>query len=274
MIVHPVHDMGANFEPPDGPAATASAYTVRAFGTSRCDLDIDLSDENRPALVTRLLLACLDGLQTMPDAENVVWEWTVAERLQYLLAIAIATQSVPPALNTRCQARDCRIAMQVELDLAAFIAELPPDPVVCRVAGRRVTARLPRGADQRLWRDAKTDIAWLARQLIETVDGQIPERDWGVPTAWIDEFGAALAAQDPHTVLQLSATCPSCGHANPVDFDLEDHILRLFADVQRRLIDDVHGLATAYRWSEVDICALPTWRRRAYLARVVREVQR
>jgi hypothetical protein len=249
------------------PVAAGAPYAARAFGASRLDLDLDLADADRPALVTRVLAACLTGFDSSADA---IWEWTVEERLQGLLAIAVATDSTT-SVETRCMARDCGASMQIDLDFPAFVAQPERDPVVWSADGATVVARLPRGIDQRRWRDTKADTGTLATSLIESIDGRSPDRGWCVPPEWIDGLDAVLAERDPLTVLELDAVCPDCGEINKVEFDLEQRILRLLAEEQRRLIDDVHTLAAMYHWSEADICALPPWRRRAYLARIGRE---
>jgi hypothetical protein len=253
-----------------GNAAAAGGYAARAFGSSRCDLDLDLSDTDRPAVVTRALAGCLSGLGPAAQAETVVWEWTVAERLQALLAVAVASDDALP-LQTRCMQGDCRTDMEIGLDLKAFVADAPRDPFGCTLDGSELVLRLPRGSDQRRWRDAGGDPESLAMRLIESVDGRAPEPGWRVPPDWIEELDAALAERDPLTVLELQLVCPSCGHTNSVAFDLEGWILHLLAEEQCRLIEEVHALAAAYHWSEADICALPPWRRSAYLARLARE---
>ena len=239
---------------------------------SQRDLDLNLSDDDRPGLVTRLLASCLAGFDTLPDAESILWDWTIEERLQGLLAIARATRAEPPPVETRCSASECRAPMRIDLDLSAFATSPGRTPIVCDMAaGERVVARLPRGLDLRHWRDAAEDTGSLATRLIESIDGRVPEPGWRLPQTWLGRLAASLAERDPLTVLQLSAACPDCGRVNLIDFDLEGWILRLLAEEQSRLLDDVHGLASTYHWSEAEICALPPWRRRAYLARVGRE---
>ena len=265
------HDAGADFERRGNLAVAAKVFAARAFGTSR-DLDFDFANPDRPAVLTQLLVACFPCFEVVPDADNIVWQWTVAERLQGLLAIVLATRAGSPPVTTHCQASTCRMPMQLELALAAFVEEPRRDPVVCELAdGQRVTARLPRGIDQRCWRQADADPIWMATRLVESVDGHIPEPGWHVPLGWVDAVAAGLAEHDPLTVLQLKAICPNCGQINLVDFDLEDWLLRLLADEQKAVLDDVHSLAAVYHWSEADICALPRRRRRAYLTRVGRE---
>jgi len=59
--------------------------------------------------------------------------------------------------------------------------------------------------------------------------------------------------------------CPDCNDAFEARLDPPDF---LWAEVDARargLLDDVHTLANAYGWREVDILALSPPRRRAYL---------
>jgi hypothetical protein len=249
------------------------AHAARMFGGSR-DFDIDLSDEDRPGLITRLLAACLTSLNTIPDGEDIAWEWTIEQRLQGLIAIAAASCPAPPPLQLTCRADGCGCFMEIELAPAAF-AEKPREDTTVRVnAGeQQIVVRLPRGSDQRLWREGQLSAVSLAARLIENVDGQRPKRRWVMPQVWLGELETALAERDSLTVLQLNAACPDCGHVNVVDFDLEGWLLRLLAKEQSRFLDGVHVLASAYGWDEDTICALPPWRRDAYLARLARETR-
>ena len=248
----------------------APEHTARAFGLAEGDLDIRPDDADRPSAVTRLLACCLDGFPDREAAETSVWEWTLAERLQGLLAIAIAGGAVAPPWQTPCD--HCKAAIEIDVPLEAFVETPRGGPIVCRSPdGKFITARQPRGSDTRAWLDNVGDAAAMTKRLIVGIDGAAPAADWLVPQAWIGPVADALAESDPLTVLQLQAECPTCGHANLIDFDLEGWLLGLLAGEQQHLIDDVHRLASVYHWSEAAICALPHWRRRAYLARIERE---
>ena len=272
--MHLSRDHDGTIQPRHGEPPPA-AYAARAFGQARRDLDIDLADADRPNLVTRLLLGGLIDLDALPDVADRVWAWTIEERLQALLAITVATCPAPPPWQTRCQEAACRGAMEIAIDPASFVAAPRPDLLSWRAAdGSAVTARLPNGRDLRRWhRAGVADAAALATPLVEAVDGRAPDPGWRVPDGWLDGLAEAFAERDPLTVLQLVAACPDCGAANRIDFDLEGWLLGLLAAEQRRLIDDVHGLTSAYHWSEAAICALPAWRRRAYLARAAAEAK-
>ena len=247
-------------------------HQARAFGLASGDLDIRLDDADRPAVVTRVLAACLDGFPDHQLAEDVVWEWTLAERLQGLLAIVIAGGTTPPPWHTRCDR--CAIAIEIDVPPPAFVEPPRRGGIAWRSPdGHAVCARLPHGNDVRAWHANAADARAMATMLVEGLDGEAPAPGWLIPPAWLDPLGEALAESDPLTALQLHAGCPNCGQLNIIDFDLEGWLLDLFADEQQHLIDDVHRLARFYHWSEAAICALPQWRRRAYLARIEREAE-
>ena len=243
---------------------------ARPFGSNRSDLDLDLGDPDRPAAITRVLASCLDGFADRQAAEDAVWQWSVAERLQGLLAVATAGGGPYPPWQMRCDG--CAVAVEIDVVPENFAAAPRRDGVVCHVPeGHVVSLRLPRGLDQRAWRESSADAIAMATALIERFDGEVPEREWRVPADWLDALADSLAECDPLTALQFQAPCPGCGHVNVVDFDLEGWLLGRLAVEQQRLLDDVHRLASSYHWSEAEICALPRRRRRAYLARVERE---
>jgi len=245
-------------------------HTARAFGLAGGDLDIRLDDVDRPAAVTRVLAGCLDGLAAGEPAESVVWEWTLAERLQGLLAVVIAGGTTATRWQMRCER--CRAGIEIDVPLSAFVGSPRHGAITCHSPdGHTITARLPRGTDTRAWRADAGDASAMAAMLVDGVDGEAPAPGWLMPQPWLGPLADALAESDPLTVLQLQAECPDCDHANVIDFDLEGWLLALLADEQQHLIDDVHRLAGAYHWSEAAICALPRWRRRAYLARIERE---
>jgi hypothetical protein len=229
-----------------------------------------LPQQSRPTAITRVLAACLDAFVDGEGMESIVWEWTLAERLQRLIAIVITGETSTSSWQTRCGR--CAVAIEIDVPLPAFVEPLRHGAVTCHSPdGHAITARLPCGNDARAWRTNAADPCAMATMLVDRLDGEAPPAGWRVPRAWLRPLADALAEADPLTVLQLQAGCPNCGHLNVIDFDLEGWLLGLLADEQQHLIDDVHRLARVYHWSEAAICALPHWRRRAYLAQIERE---
>jgi hypothetical protein len=63
----------------------------------------------------------------------------------------------------------------------------------------------------------------------------------------------------------IDLSCPACGHGWQVIFDIESFLWAKVSALAKRLLHEVHGLASAYGWTERDILALPAVRRQFYL---------
>lgn len=81
------------------------------------------------------------------------------------------------------------------------------------------------------------------------------------------EIDALIAAQDPAADLRLDLRCASCGHDWSLGFDPAGYCWEEIEARAVRLLDEVHGLARAYGWSEGEVLSLSPARRRAYLER-------
>lgn len=74
-----------------------------------------------------------------------------------------------------------------------------------------------------------------------------------------------VAKADPLSETLLDLVCAACGHPWQAALDIVSYLGREIAYEARRLLSDVHRLASAYGWSESDILAMSPARRRAYL---------
>lgn len=88
-------------------------------------------------------------------------------------------------------------------------------------------------------------------------------------TALPDEIVAAIGEQmlqlDPQAEVQLTLNCPACEHSWSVLFDITTFVWAEISSQARRLLREVHLLATAYGWQEADILAMSAIRRQFYL---------
>jgi hypothetical protein len=84
-----------------------------------------------------------------------------------------------------------------------------------------------------------------------------------------EELTRALDAADPCMDLTLDLSCPACDHTWSAPFDVPAYLWDEIDVRARRLLDEVHALASTYCWSEEQILALSEVRRRAYLERVL-----
>ncbi|MCC6862850.1 MAG: hypothetical protein IT158_30025 [Bryobacterales bacterium] len=79
-----------------------------------------------------------------------------------------------------------------------------------------------------------------------------------------DLIGQAAEA-DPLADVELGLQCPACEQWWEAPFDIVRHFWSEIDAWARRVLREVHVLASAYGWSEPEILALSPWRRQLYL---------
>ena len=248
--------------------AERGGLRARPFGDSVASLDVDVGGAGQARAMTGVLSACLADDEGERLDQQTLARWTLAQRLQGLIAVRLAGGAGRVGVGVTCPA--CGGGMELDIELARFIALPGAAEVAWRSTdGEEVIVRLPRGEDQERWStNATSDPFAIATSLVVTIDGAPPPSDFRVPPTWLPGLDDALEAHDPLTVLALGAECPDCAVAAEHEVDLGAVLLREIGVEQRALLDDVCRLAAALHWSEVDILALPRWRRVQYLARI------
>lgn len=132
-----------------------------------------------------------------------------------------------------------------------------------------VTYRLLTGADLvALAKLADTTLA--SQQLLQACITSLQRNGEAIPVGDLPaEVSQALMEQmgeaEPLANLTLSATCPACGHAWPIIFDIVSYFWSEIKAWAIRLLHEVHVLASAYGWREADILEMSAWRRQRYL---------
>ena len=93
--------------------------------------------------------------------------------------------------------------------------------------------------------------------------------DGAEPADWSDEdverIGAAMAAADPMAEIRLTFNCAKCSLEWEESLDI---VVFLWLEIEaraKRLLIEVHTLASAYGWTEREILSLSEPRRRLYL---------
>ncbi len=74
-----------------------------------------------------------------------------------------------------------------------------------------------------------------------------------------------MAQADPLAETRLALECPSCAHAWEESFDIAGFLWEEIEARARRIVFDVHALASAYGWTEAQILALSAVSRRRAL---------
>jgi rubredoxin len=245
------------------PVAETSTWTARAFAFDPDDLAHAI-DPATPAVATdTLLCACLRDRAGRPPGIDEVRRWTVAQRLDGLLAMRQAGGTTSEQIATKCLSPDCGERFEAELELAACRQSGFDLVTEFETRGRQTRARIPTGEDQARWQRERTSLAVAAAELLEA-DAAASDPD----DATIAALSAALARVDPLRDLPLDLVCPECGATNRYVLDLESHLLQVFARMQRRWLREIAMLASVYHWAEAEIAAMPDWRRAFYLGTI------
>jgi len=83
--------------------------------------------------------------------------------------------------------------------------------------------------------------------------------------AFLDAIEAELDLLDPQAAAGIDLDCPDCGASWQAAADVTEFVWSEVDRFARRLLLDVHALASAYGWTEADVLAVSPARRRFYL---------
>lgn len=88
---------------------------------------------------------------------------------------------------------------------------------------------------------------------------------WPGEPGILDAIEAQLDLLDPQAAVEINLDCPECGASWRAPVDVTEFVWSEIDRFARRLLYDVHTLASAYGWSEADVFAVSPVRRRFYL---------
>jgi hypothetical protein len=86
-----------------------------------------------------------------------------------------------------------------------------------------------------------------------------------LPDSVVESVIRQMSEADPQADLEIDLACPACDHRWQASFDIESFFWSELSAWAKRLLGDVHILASAYGWPESDILNLPPQRRQVYL---------
>lgn len=112
---------------------------------------------------------------------------------------------------------------------------------------------------------AQAESALLCRCVLSARSGERILSPDEVPAPVVTALAARIAEADPQADVRLSLACPACDHRWEEPFDIVMFFWREIEAWAARILREVHTLAAAYGWSEVEVLALSPARRRRYL---------
>jgi hypothetical protein len=149
-----------------------------------------------------------------------------------------------------------------ELRLPAPSSELAR--VHVRLGGQTVAVRRPRVSDL-LAAETEPNVGAARRALLRRVLADTPLSADELPEDEAAAIGEGLAEVATAAAIDLSLDCPSCGASWLEEFDPASFLWDELDTWARRLLADVHVLASAYGWTEQEVLALADGRREVYL---------
>lgn len=224
----------------------------------------DVSAASAVSLVNRLLLAVPDQPAGYNESPDRAAQFTTADRDRLLAAIYQVAYGSRIESTVQCPA--CASCFDVDFSLEELLAFSQPNQAeqLAEPAGdgtfRLADAccfRLPTGADELAVAGLPGEQAaqaLLQRCLLA-----------GDPAASGELVQQAMQAAAPLLELDMLATCPECGHPQPVHFNMQAYLLTRLRNEQPQVVRDVHWLATTYRWAYHEIAELPRRLRRLYV---------
>lgn len=167
-------------------------------------------------------------------------------------------------------------AEQLELSFEAGDVRAPPrsvnGPFLLSVGDHEVEFRLPDSLDL-VAVSANVDVdearsELFARRLSSARRGGEEVAASELPPEVSDAVSEEMDRLDPQGNVRLSVSCPRCGHGWQALFDICSYLRSELDSWARRLLREVHLLASAYGWRESDTLALSPRRRRLYVQMV------
>jgi hypothetical protein len=159
---------------------------------------------------------------------------------------------------------ECAAKLEFQMDTQALL--ISECDSLSTVMVREHSFRLPTSRD--LARAAReSDTLSAAIQIVESCRTDASDAaEWQEED--LEEIGEKLSAADPLAEIRLTFHCVKCGHQWQENLDIAAFLWAEIEARSKRLLMEVHTLASAYGWSEADTLSLSEARRAAYLEMV------
>jgi hypothetical protein len=213
------------------------------------------------------LIARLGGTASAPEARKL----TAFERDRMLAGIFVRLYGDQVESTLRCSA--CNKPFDLSFSLRNLMSQHQPDTSAATPAGdgsyrmeNGLRFRLPTGEDELsvIHLPANEAVRELLRRcLLETPPAFDP-----------DGVQDAMERVAPILDVDINSSCPECGAAARVRFDLQTYLLQSILQDRRRLWRETHVLATTYKWGLDEIHSLARVDRRALVSMIETDVAR
>jgi len=174
-----------------------------------------------------------------------------------------------PSIRGWSACEQCGEKLEFEVDGEALLEGHADSTQPLQIEGKLF--RLPTSRDLALIAGAQNPydaaVGLVNRCMITSPDGDsLVEQNWN--ESEIEAIGEIMAQADPLAEILLHFDCPVCDSSFDQSLDLADFLWSEMESRARRLMLDVHTLASAYGWRESEILSLSPARRNFYVEAV------
>ena len=199
---------------------------------------------------------------------------TISERDRLLLDIHRVLFGRTLACYAECPECDARMEFAVDIHNLVSDAASSSKPDIHELASNDLLVRFcaPNSADLAALR-ACTDIDSARQLLLQRCIIQATRAGSAIPIAElpltvVEEISSTLERCESDGDISIALQCVSCAHQWRMAFDIVSFLWAEISARARRFLNEVHTLAWAYGWREVDILGMSPARRQFYLDRV------
>lgn len=260
------------------------------------ELLADWQGEAPATRVTTVLARCVRRIGPVEVTTEVARRLLVADRQFLLLKLREATFGDRIVGTLACPWPHCGARMDLDFSThdvpvipiaeveASYWVELDEEDAP-EDAGRRrhrtLSFRLPNGEDQEALGPLLTDhparalTGLFERCLLGTDAGwdDVPDLVARLSPRARRTIEQAMEACAPRLELEMDLTCPECGRASAVPFDVQDFFFGELQTSRDLLYRQVHYLAYHYHWSEREILDMARDKRLAYIDVLADEIE-
>lgn len=175
-----------------------------------------------------------------------------------------------PSLRLMATCPRCALELEVGVEVDTLLMAPTPgsDTITCQADGWWIECRLPTTADLRQALQSGGEAQAMAEVCIQRVQGPDDEQQVTpdqIPPSTMLLLIDQWMEKDPLTLIELGLACEGCGTQWSTPLDVVEHVFVEVGVLAGRVLQDVHTLARAYGWREVDILAMSPRRRQVYL---------
>ena len=211
-------------------------------------------------------------LLAMAWPERSVDEWAqriIGERDEHLLRIRDEVFGSKIEAITACSACGERLAISFTTE---SITATPAQPNVkdgrfaFKDGGFEVSYRLPNSADliAVIESGQSNSRNILLKRCVDASKNNKPVDPARLPERIVQLISESMSHADPQAEARIELACPACRHERLIAFDILSYLWSEIDDWARRLLNEIHALASAYGWSEAEIISLSARRRNLY----------